>query len=250
MPRYKLTIEYDGTGFYGWQRQESLPTIQGMIEQAIYNFCGEKVSIQCAGRTDAGVHARGQVAHLDVVRRYDPHTLLMAVNDHLIRLSQHRPQIAILSVEEVEETFNARFDAKQRHYQYRIINRRSMLALEQNRAWQIPTPLDIEVMQEGADYLIGQHDFTSFRAVACQSNSPVKTIDHIHIERKESVITINVAALSFLHHQVRNIVGTLKLVGDGRIKPHCIQEIIAAKNRKKAGATAPACGLYFMWVQY
>ena len=250
MPRYKLTIEYDGTNYYGWQRQENLPSIQGDIEQAIYNFCGKYCNIQCSGRTDAGVHAWGQVAHVDLPKEYDCYTIMMAVNNHIIRNAKGTPQISILNAELVDNEFNARFDAKQRYYQYRIINRKSILAIEQNRAWQVPLELDHNKMQEAANYLLGQHDFTSFRAAACQSKSPIKTIDNIIVSRDRDLITIDVNALSFLHHQVRNIVGTLYLAGSKKIQPEYIKEIIAAKDRKAAGATAPACGLYFVKVDY
>ena len=251
MQRYKLTIEYDGTPYYGWQRQDDLPTVQEELEKAIENFCGMPCPVQCSGRTDAGVHARGQVVHVDLPKDYDAYTVMMAINNHIIRLSkQQTPSISVVSVTPVHSDFNARFDAKKRYYQYRIINRKSILALEQNRAWQVPVPLNHQLMHDAAQYLIGKHDFTSFRAAACQANSPIKTIDSIIIKRHQDDIIIDINALSFLHHQVRNIVGTLKWVGDKTITPDTIKTILQNCDRSSAGPTAPAAGLYFIKVEY
>lgn len=250
MQRYKLTVEYDGTPYYGWQRQNDLPSVQEELEKAIKNFCGVHCPVQCSGRTDAGVHARGQVVHVDLPRNYDTYTVMMAINNHIIRLAKQAPSISVISVMLVDSGFNARFDAKKRYYQYRIINRKSILVLEQNRAWQVPVPLDHHLMHEAAQYLIGKHDFTSFRAAACQANSPIKTIDNITIKRFDDNIIIDINALSFLHHQVRNIVGTLKWVGEQTITPEYINNILQSCNRSNAGPTAPAAGLYFMKVEY
>lgn len=245
MQRFKLTIEYDGTGLAGWQKQENAPSVQGYLEEALLRFTGLPLSTIAAGRTDAGVHARGQVVHVDFSKEYPLHTITNALNFHL------KPHpIAVLQAEAVSDTFHARFSALKRAYTYRIINRNARLALEYLRAWQIHTDLSIERMQEGAQYLLGKHDFTSFRAVACQAASPVKTLESIHCEQYENEILVHVTAPSFLHHMVRNIVGTLVMVGTGKWEPSHIEQILLAKNRAKAGPTAPAYGLYFMKAVY
>ena len=245
MPRYKCTIESDGPDFHGWQRQDNVPSVQDVIENALFSFCGEKAKICTAGRTDAGVHATGQVAHFDLHTAQDTFKIMNAVNFHI----SDNP-IALLLVEEVDEEFHARFSAKKRYYMYRIINRRAKLTIEQNRAWQIPLELDVNKMQEAANYLVGNHDFTSFRDSECQSNSPIKTIDEIRLERNGDEICIYISAKSFLHHMVRNITGTLKMVGTGKWKAEYMNEILAARNRCSAGPTAPACGLYLTKVTY
>lgn len=245
MPRYKCTVEYDGSLFYGWQRQDSVPTVQQIIEEALYGFCGTKIEVYASGRTDAGVHATGQVIHFDLPKAYDTFRIINGINFHL------KPApVVIIDAEEVNDEFHARFDAKKRYYIYRIINRRAPLTIEHNRAWQVPLPLDAVLMQEAANHLIGLHDFTSFRDSECQSKSPVKTVDEIKLVQNGDEIKIYVSAKSFLHHMVRNITGTLKLVGAGKIKPEYMDEIINAKNRSAAGPTAPACGLYLVKVEY
>lgn len=245
MPRYKCTVEYDGSGFCGWQRQEHAPSVQQSIEEAILAFCGEEITITTAGRTDAGVHATGQVIHLDLATAQDPFKIMSAVNHHIKPLP-----VAILDAAEVSPEFHARFGAQKRYYIYRIINRRAPLTIEVNRAWQVPVHLDEKLMQEAANYLLGHHDFTSFRDTECQAKSALKTMDEIRIVREGEEIKIYVSAKSFLHHMVRNITGTLKMVGEGKWAPEYMLEILAAKNRSAAGPTAPACGLYLVKVDY
>jgi tRNA pseudouridine38-40 synthase len=245
MPRYRLTLEYDGGPFRGWQRQSDGGSVQQALEDAVRGFCGEDVQVVAAGRTDAGVHARGQVAHLDLARSVTPETLRNALNHHL----RPRP-IAVLAAAVAPNDFHARFSAKARHYLYRIANRRAPLALDAGRAWQVPIPLDAEVMHEAAQHLIGRHDFTSFRSALCQAKSPVKTLDRLTIRRLGDRLEITALARSFLHHQVRNMVGTLKLVGEGRFPVSHVAAVLAARDRAAAGPTAPACGLYLMRVDY
>ncbi|MDE2030535.1 MAG: tRNA pseudouridine(38-40) synthase TruA, partial [Alphaproteobacteria bacterium] len=211
MNRWKLTIEYDGGAFCGWQRQLGDPTIQQTIEEAIEKFCGETAGLHVAGRTDAGVHARAQVAHVDIAKAFDGDTVRDAINHYL---RPHR--IAVLSAEEVDETFHARFNAVERSYKYTIANRTAPLALDAERAWHVRRPLDIPAMQAAADMLIGNHDFSTFRARNCQAKSPVKTLDRLDIARDGERIVFSTSARSFLYHQVRNMVGTLALVGSGQ----------------------------------
>ena len=245
MPRYKLTLEYDGGPFRGWQRQSDGESVQQALEDAVRGFCGEEVQVVAAGRTDAGVHATGQVAHLDLARSVTPETLRNALNYHL------RPHpVVILAAAPVADDFHARFSAKTRHYLYRIVNRRAPHAHERGRAWHVPTPLDAEIMHEAAQRLIGRHDFTSFRSALCQAKSPVKTLDRLTIRRLGDRLEITALARSFLHHQVRNMVGTLKLVGEGRFPVSQIEAVLAARDRAAAGPTAPACGLYLTRVDY
>ncbi len=246
MPRYKLTIEYDGTGFAGWQRQADMPSIQQSIEEAIGKYCGEQVTLQCAGRTDAGVHAMGQVAHMDIRAQRSEYSIQQGINYHL-----ETPQISILSVDKTSDDFHARFDAVKRKYMYHIITRNAPLAINNNRAWRITEPLDISAMQQAADeVLVGKHDFSSFRDSKCQAKSPIKTIDNISIIKQGQLITITIEALSFLHHQVRIIVGCLRLIGNGKWQISDLKAARDAKDRKAAAATAPACGLYLLSVDY
>ncbi len=244
--RYKLTIEYDGTDFVGWQRQKDGLGVQEVIETAIKNFCGEDVEIYGAGRTDAGVHALGQVAHFETQKEWRPDTVRDAINAHIDK----KHKTIILDCEVVEDDFHARFSAQERSYIYKIANRKSRLTLDEKRAWWIPMRLDIENMKKCADILIGEHDFTSFRASECQAKSPIKSISEITITQNHNVTTVFVRARSFLHHQVRNIVGTLFWAGQGKITPIQMQEILDLCDRRKAGPTAPAHGLYFLEVQY
>lgn len=245
--RCKLTIEYDGTDLLGWQRQPDGPSAQQYLEDILDKLNGEHKEIVSAGRTDAGVHALAQVVHIDLNRPMALWKIREAFNGNL--LAQDAP-VSVLSVEEVDDSFSARFSAKKRGYIYRILNRRAPAPLLKNRVWWVPYPLDIEKMEQGAAYLIGHHDFSSFRASACQAKSPIKTLDKIEIARQGEEIIFTLEARSFLHHQVRNIVGTLKLVGEGRIPPQKIKDILEAKDRKAAGPTAPAGGLYLNKVEY
>lgn len=246
MPRYKLTIEYDGTKYYGWQRQDSLPTISQSIEIAINKFSGENPETFASGRTDAGVHAFAQVAHFDLISdKFSDFQITKAINFYL-----KNEDIIILSCEEVPIEFNARFSAIKRYYQYQILQRSSPSVIDKNRVWHIRKELDISLMQKAADLLIGKHDFSSFRAAECQAKSPIKTIESIHIDKKDDKIIIGISARSFLHHMVRNIVGTLKLIGHKEMTLEKFQEGFVAKNRELMGPTAPACGLYFMKVDY
>ena len=245
MTRYKLTIEYDGRPFVGWQRQANGLSVQQSVEEAILRFCGEEVRITAAGRTDAGVHAIGQVAHADIARPTDPGTVRDALNFHLKPLP-----VAILSAEAVDECFDARTSAILRAYRYRIVNRRAPLALEAGQAWQVSRPLDAAAMHEAAQHLVGHHDFTSFRAAECQAKSPLRTMDRLDVVRRGEAVEIEAEARSFLHHQIRNIAGTLKLVGEGKRPPGWVAEVLAARDRAAAGATAPPDGLCFLWVRY
>ncbi len=245
--RYKIVIEYDGTDLLGWQKQLDGPSAQEYLEKAIDGFVQEKVEVYGAGRTDAGVHALAQVAHFDLQKDVDCFRLREAMNAHLRNMGA---PVAVLKAEKVAPDFHARYSATGRAYIYRITTRRAPLILEKNRSWAVVVPLDVEKMREGAKFLLGHHDFTSFRAVKCQAKSPIKTLDKLDIVQDGENITFFVEARSFLHHQVRNMVGTLKLVGDGHLNPQDIQTILEAKDRTKAGPTAPACGLYLSKIMY
>ncbi len=245
--RYKITIEYDGTNLLGWQKQTEGFTVQGYVESAIEKFSHKTVEIVGAGRTDTGVHATHQVAHFDLDTTLSPFRIMGAINAHLQNL---KAPVSILEIQEVDDDFHARFSAIMRGYIYKISNRRSPLILDNKRKWQVGYPLDIEKMQIGANYLIGQHDFSSFRGAGCQALSPIKSIENITINKTGDDIDIIIVAKSFLYHQVRNIVGTLKAVGEGRFTPEDIKTILENKDRTKAGATAPAHGLYLNKVEY
>lgn len=247
MARYKITIEYDGTGLLGWQKQLDGSSVQEYLETAIYKFSNQKVEVFGSGRTDAGVHALGQVAHFDLETSMDEFKLREALNAHLRNMET---KIAVIEVEKAADDFNARFDTIKRSYIYRILNRRSPSPLRENRVWHINYPLDIKKMLEASKYLIGYHDFSSFRAAACQAKSPEKTLDKISITKEDDEIIFYFEAKSFLHHQIRNMVGTLKMVGDGSIEPIDVKNILEAKDRTQAGITAPACGLYFKQIWY
>lgn len=245
MQRWKLTIEYDGRGFAGWQKQSEHISVQQTIEQAVKHFSGEKARVIVAGRTDAGVHGRGQVAHMDLEKVMEPERLRLAIN----ALVRPHP-VAILSVERVHDTFHARFDAIERSYQYRIINRRTPLTFDLGLAWQVLKPLDVTAMQQAAVHLLGKHDFTSFRAMGCQAKHPIRAIDAITLTQHGDDIFVDVVAKSFLYHQVRNMVGTLVKIGVGDWVPDDMKTILEAKDRTLAGPTAPPDGLYFMQVKY
>jgi tRNA pseudouridine38-40 synthase len=245
VPRYKLTIEYDGTGFVGWQRQANGLSVQEALEIAFQRFCGEALTVHGAGRTDAGVHALAQVAHIDLARKADPETIRSAINHHL------RPHaISILSAESAPPGFDARLSARGRHYCYRILNRRAPPALERGRVWHVAAPLDAAAMAEGARHLVGHHDFSTFRDSLCQAKSPIKTLDALEVSRVGEEIHIEARARSFLHHQVRNMAGTLKLVGLGHWQPEDVARALAARDRRAGGPTAPAEGLALVAVRY
>ncbi|MFD1329290.1 tRNA pseudouridine(38-40) synthase TruA [Mycoplana ramosa] len=247
MPRYRLIIEYDGTPYVGWQRQENGPSVQGAVEKAILSLTGETVSIRGAGRTDSGVHAMGQVAHADLSRSWKAHTLRNALNAHLAQAGE---RVAILDAVEAADDFDARFSAVRRHYLYRIISRRAPLALEAKRAWFVAKPLDHEAMHAAAQVLVGKHDFTTFRAAQCQANSPVRTIDRLDVTRAGELIEIRATAQSFLHNQIRSFAGTLKLAGEGKWSVEDVRAALEARDRKACGPVAPPEGLYFMQVDY
>jgi len=245
VPRYKLTIEYDGTGLVGWQRQANGLSVQEALETAITRFCGERVAVHGAGRTDAGVHALGQSAHLDLARTVPPEVLRSAVNHHL------RPAaISILAAAAAPDDFDARLSSTGRVYLYRILNRRAPPALERGRVWQVAPPLDVAAMREGARHLVGHHDFSTFRDSLCQAKSPLKTLDTLELSRVGDEIQIEARARSFLHRQVRNMAGTLKLVGLGRWHPEDVARALAARDRRAGGPTAPPEGLYLVEIRY
>ena len=247
MPRYKLTIEYDGTPFAGWQFQENAPSVQQALEDAIYAFTGENVLVKGAGRTDAGVHARGQVAHVDLARNWPVKAMRDATNAHLAKAGW---PVAVLTAQEVDDDFDARFSATARHYEYRIIDRRAPLALELNRVWRVPRPLDADAMHAAAQGIVGRHDFTTFRSTHCQAQSAVRTLDRLDVTREGNEIVMRVSARSFLHNQVRSMAGSLKLVGEGRWQPHVMRKALDARARCACGAVAPPDGLYLMRVEY
>ena len=245
MPRYRLTIEYDGAPFAGWQIQAERLTVQGALTEAVRALTGEAVLVQGAGRTDAGVHALAQVAHLDLAKDWEPDTVRDALNAHL------RPHpVAVLAAELVPESFNARTSARKRHYRYDIVNRRADLALERGRAWRVPRPLNAEAMHRAAQQLIGRHDFTTFRAAECQARSPLKTLDRLDVARGNDRIHVFAAARSFLHTQVRSMVGSLVMVGEGRWSADDLARALAAHDRTACGQVAPPDGLYLVAVDY
>ncbi|MDR2685533.1 MAG: tRNA pseudouridine(38-40) synthase TruA [Rickettsiales bacterium] len=243
MTRWKVLIEYDGTNLVGWQSQDNGQSVQALLSDAIFGFCGERVEPVAAGRTDAGVHAIAMPAHFDIVKETDADTLRGALNFYL----KDSP-VAVLLAEQVNADFHARFSARARHYRYDVLCRRAPSRLMANRAWWIPRSLDLDLMSTEAKKLIGHHNFNSFRSSECQAASPIKTLDAARIEQNGDVVSFYFSARSFLHHQVRNMVGTLADIGLG--KPLEINEIIAAENRAAAGQTAPACGLYFISADY
>jgi len=245
MPRYKLLIEYDGAPFCGWQVQDNALSVQGALLAAVAAFAGETVAIQGAGRTDAGVHAEGQVAHVDLTKEWDTDTVRDALNAHL------RPHpVAVLGAEIVAADFDARFSAVRRHYRYRIVNRRADLALDRSRAWRIARPLDADTMHAAAQRLLGRHDFTTFRATECQAKSPVKTLDRLDVARHGDEIDVRASARSFLHTQVRSMVGSLALVGEGKWSADDLARALAARDRTACGPLAPPDGLYLVRVDY
>jgi tRNA pseudouridine38-40 synthase len=245
MARFKLTIEYDGTPFVGWQRQDNGPSVQVALETAIKKLCGEDVLVTAAGRTDAGVHALGQVVHVDLAKDWPPETVRSALNYHL----QPDP-VTILIAERAADDFHARLSATSRAYLYRILNRSAPPAVERNRVWHVHYDLDADAMHAAAQSLIGHHDFTTFRASFCQAKSPMKTLDRLDVSRVGDEVHVQARARSFLHHQVRNMVGTLKLVGQGKWAVRDVADALAARDRTKGGPTAPPDGLYLVSVTY
>jgi tRNA pseudouridine38-40 synthase len=245
MPRYKLTIEYDGRPFVGWQIQDNGPTVQGVLAAAAEAFSGEKVVIYGAGRTDAGVHALAQVGHVDLSKAWDTDTVRDALNAHL------RPHpVAVITAEQVPDTFDARFSAVKRHYLYRIINRRADLTFERGRAWRVPKLLNSAAMHAAAQRLVGRHDFTTFRNVECQAKSPVKTLDQLDVHRIKDDIHVVAAARSFLHTQVRSMVGALALVGEGKWTAADLSAALEKRDRAACAPVAPPDGLYLTSVDY
>jgi len=245
MPRYRVTLEYDGTPFVGWQVQAVGVSVQGRLTEAIAKLSGETVSVRGAGRTDAGVHAKGQVAHFDIARAWPPDTVRSAVNFHL------KPDpIAVLDCAVVTDAFDARFSATARHYTYRILARPAPPVLDRDRVWWVPQRLDCLAMDQAAHQLVGRHDFTTFRAADCQAKSPIKTLDRLSVVADDEEVQIVASARSFLHNQVRSLVGSLKLVGEGKWSPGDLGAALQARDRRACGPVAPARGLYLMRVDY
>jgi len=245
VPRYRLIIEYDGAPFSGWQIQADRVTVQGALTAAVSALTGEQTLVQGAGRTDAGVHARAQVAHVDLARAWDTDTIRDALNAHL------RPHpVAVLSAETVADNFNARTSAVKRHYRYVIRNRRPDLTLERGQAWRIPRTLDDKAMHRAAQRLVGKHDFTTFRSTECQAKSPVKTLDQLDVAREGDRVLVLASARSFLHNQVRSMVGSLVMVGDAKWTTDDLAQALDARDRAACGQVAPPDGLYLMRVDY
>lgn len=245
MTRFALTVEYDGRPFMGWQRQSHGPSVQQAIETAALEITGETVAVHAAGRTDAGVHATGMRAHLDIARAITPFRLMEALNARL------RPApVAILACESVSDDWHARFSCMARHYEYRIVTRRAPLTFETGLAWRVPTTLDAEAMAQGAARLVGRHDFTTFRSAHCQADSPLRTLDRLDVLAVDGRISVFASARSFLHHQVRSMVGCLALVGQGKWSPDDLQAALDARDRSKLGLNAPPDGLYFLRADY
>jgi len=245
MPRYRLTVEYEGSPFSGWQRQDNAPSVQEALEDAVYDLSAERVTVTGAGRTDAGVHARGQVAHFDLEKEFSPDTIRDALNAHL----RPRP-IAVVEAAIAAEDFHARFSATMRHYEYRILCRRAPPALDRGFVWHVERKLDADAMHGAAQALVGQHDFTTFRSVQCQAKSPVKTLDRLDVSTRGEEIAVYARARSFLHHQVRSIVGSLKLVGEGKWSASDLRRALNARDRGACGPVAPSEGLTLLKVDY
>jgi len=245
MPRYRLTLEYDGGPFVGWQRQAEGASVQGALEAAIGKLSGARVTVTGAGRTDAGVHALGQVAHFDLEKHFAPGKVRDGLNHYL------RPDpVAVLDAAEADGEFHARFSATGRHYLFRILNRRAPAALDAGRVWHVSHTLDAEAMHAAARFLVGRHDFTTFRAAECQAPSPVKTLDRLDVSRRGAEIHIEASARSFLHHQIRGFAGTLKLVGEGKWQPRDVRKALEARDRSACGPVSPPDGLYLVKVDY
>lgn len=247
MPRFRLDIEYDGSAYAGWQRQADQPSVQQAIERAIAKFCGEEITLRGAGRTDAGVHATGQVAHADLLKDWSGDKVRDATNAHLQMAGE---RISILKAAPVAADFDARFSALGRHYLYRIVNRRAPAVLEQGKVWWVPKPLDAAAMHEAAKVLLGRHDFTTFRSTECQANSPVRTLERLDVTRSGDAIEIRASARSFLHNQVRSIAGSLKRVGEGGWTAGRLKAALEARDRAACGQVAPPDGLFLTRVDY
>lgn len=245
MPRYRLTLEYDGTAFNGYQAQAGLPSVQETVETAIFGFSGERIRLQAAGRTDTGVHATGQVVHADLEKEWPARTVLNAVNAHLVDQA-----VSVLDAQVAEGDWHARFSATERRYLYRILNRPAPPALDKGRVWHVKKPLDVEAMHAAAQELVGHHDFTTFRDLACQARSPVKTLDHAAVSRVGEEVHLTFASRSFLHRQVRSMAGTLAEVGAGRWTRQDVKAALEARDRTACGPVAPAHGLYLTGVGY
>ncbi|MBC6403260.1 MAG: tRNA pseudouridine(38-40) synthase TruA [Hyphomonadaceae bacterium] len=245
MPRFKITIEYDGRPYSGWQRQDHAPSVQGAIEAAIKKLVGADTTLHAAGRTDAGVHALGQVAHFDTAKQWRPDQVQDALNYHL---GDH--PVSILKAEAVDAEFHARFDAVERSYLYRILPRRARLALDRGRVWRVPCKIDVEAMHAAAQTLVGEHDFTTFRDTQCQAKSPVRRLEDIRVITAADEVRIHVRARSFLHKQVRSIAGTLTEVGRGNRMVEDVKKALDARDRKACGSVAPPDGLYLLSVSY
>jgi tRNA pseudouridine38-40 synthase len=245
LTRFALTVEYDGRPFMGWQRQDHGPSVQQAIEEAAFAVTGESVAVHAAGRTDAGVHALGMRAHLDIARRITPFRLMEALNALL------RPApVAILDCVEVAGDWHARFSCLSRHYEYRIVTRRAPLTWEKGLAWRVPQPLDVAAMQAGAARLVGRHDFTTFRSAHCQADNPMRTLDRLDVVADGERISVFASARSFLHHQVRSMVGCLGLVGQGKWSPDDMTAALEARDRTQLGLNAPSDGLFFLRADY
>jgi tRNA pseudouridine38-40 synthase len=245
MPRYKLTIEYDGSGFFGWQMQPNATTVQGVLEAAVELLHGQPITVHGAGRTDTGVHALGQIAHFNSPKLWDPFVLCNAINGNI------RPHaVSVLRAEAVGEDFQARFSATGRRYLYRILNRRAPATIDRQKIWHVPMPLNVDAMHEGAQHLVGQHDFTTFRAAECQAKTPVKTLNRLDVMRFDEMVEIRAEARSFLHHQVRSMVGSLVQVGTGKWHPLEIKRALDARDRARCGPVCPPDGLYLVEVLY
>ncbi len=245
MPRYKLTIEYDGQNFLGWQAQPNGQTVQNVLENAIALLHGEPLVLQAAGRTDTGVHALGQIAHFDSPKEWDPFILCNAINGNV------RPHaVSVISAEQVSQDFQARFSAIGRRYLYRILNRRAPPTIDRGKVWHVPKALNVDAMHEGAQHLVGKHDFTTFRAAECQAKSPIKTLDRLDVMRFDEMVEIRAEARSFLHHQVRSMVGSLVQVGSGKWHPLEMRRALEAVDRSRCGPVCPPDGLYLVEVLY
>lgn len=245
MTRFALTVEFDGRPFMGWQRQDHGPSVQQAIEDAAYAVTGEDVVVHAAGRTDAGVHGLGMRAHVDIAKPFTPFRLMEALNARM------RPNpVAILACEEVPEDWHARFSCLSRHYEYRIVTRRAPLTWEKGLAWRVPGPLDVEAMAAATAHLVGRHDFTTFRSAHCQAESPLRTLDRLEVVETRERISVFASARSFLHHQVRSMVGCLSLVGQGKWAPEDVRDALEARDRTALGLNAPPDGLFFVRAEY